>query len=81
MGSSVDDDSQQVTQGIHCDVNTAVLAQLGSVVAGARTAFRCQLERSLSMQAAVGWPFRPAHSRTIDCTSATRALDTLECPA
>jgi hypothetical protein len=64
---------QQVAQGVDRDLDLRAFAPFGSIVASPRSRIRVDCNVRLSRPTAVGWPFLPAHSRRINCTSATSA--------
>lgn len=63
---------QQVAQGVDRDVDLRAFAPFSFLVASPRSRLRGRLQRA-AVKTEVGWPFLPAHSRRINCTSATSA--------
>jgi hypothetical protein len=67
---------QQMPKRIDRDMYLRSLPPLGPVIARPRTRLRRRLQRvRLSMQTAVGWPLRPAHSRTSERVSSTKDFE------
>ena len=67
---------QQLFQRVHLDMNPSILcvAWPRRPVIGGAPDFGVDYRVLLLRQTAVDWPLRPAHSRMIDCASATKAL-------